>query len=136
MVDEQLPVAYNRTWGKTGLTPGVCLLTIFRKKKSISTDEFLDRWFNGHTPLSLQIHPLWHYSRNQVIDTGENVQAHYDGIVEEHCRTQSELLNPIKFFGGAFSMLPNMIRTYFDVNGFLDYPSIEPYLVREYYYRG
>ena len=56
----------------------------------------------------------------------------YDGIVEEHCRTRSELLNPTKFFKNTLMMIPNMIRVYFDVRSFLDYSSVEPYFTSEY----
>ena len=131
VVEHALPVAYRRNWSAESRTPGICLLTLFRKKKSIARDEFLERWHSGHTPLSLQIHPLWHYSRNVVTEwTG----TQYDGIVEEHCRKRSDMTNPFKFYGGPLRMLPNMIRVYHDVKGFLDYPSIEPYMVSEYYF--
>ena len=113
-------------------TPGVCLLTLFRKKKNLDYHEFIDRWHNGHTPLSLKIHPLWHYSRNVVEETEPGSIELYDGIVEEHTRTRKELMNPFKFFGNPIVILPNMLRVYFDVNGFLDYGSVEPYLTQEY----
>jgi hypothetical protein len=132
-VTEALPVAYEKTWPDGEVSPGVCLLTLFRKKKKIDYDTFIDRWHNGHTPLSLKIHPLWHYNRNVVdkhlVDTSET----FDGIVEEHCRTKAELFNPFKFFGNPLLIIPRMLEVYFDVRSFLDYPSIEPYLVSEYY---
>jgi hypothetical protein len=130
-VEQALPVAYTRDWPTMTKTPGACLLTLFRKKKSLEHEEFIRRWHNGHTPLSLEIHPLWHYARNVVV---KSTGKHYDGIVEEHCRSRSSMLNPAKFFGGPLKMLPNMIRVYLDVKGFLDYGSIEPYLVSEYYF--
>lgn len=131
VVEQALPVAYTRNWPAMTKTPGVCLLTLFRKKRSLDHEEFIRRWHNGHTPLSLEIHPLWHYVRNVVIQSDGK---RYDGIVEEHCRNRNSMLNPAKFFGGPLKMLPNMIRVYLDVNGFLEYGSIEPYLVSEYYF--
>lgn len=130
-VEQALPVSYTRSWPAKSRTPGACLLTLFRKKNDLSNEDFLNKWHNGHTPLSLEIHPLWHYSRNVVL---QSTGTHYDGIVEEHCRTKNEMLNPFRFFGGPVKMLPNMIRVYMDVRGFLDYRSIEPYLVSEYYF--
>jgi len=132
-VTEALPVAYKKDWKDGEVTPGICMLTLFRKKKNINYDTFINRWHNGHTPLSLKIHPLWHYNRNVVNQFLINNSEKCDGIVEEHCRTQSELLNPFKFFGNPFIIIPRMIEVYSDVNSFLDYPSIEPYLVSEYY---
>jgi hypothetical protein len=130
---EALPVKYKKTWKDGEITPGVCLLTLFRKKKKLEYAKFLDRWHNGHTPLSLKIHPLWHYNRNVVEEGSPDNSEKFDGIVEEHCKTSAELFNPFKFFGNPFIIIPRMIQVYFDVNSFIDYPSIEPYLVAEYH---
>lgn len=132
-VTEALPVKYEKTWADGVITPGVCLLTIFRKKKKLEYAKFLDRWHNGHTPLSLKIHPLWHYNRNVVESQHPDNSEKFDGIVEEHCKTSSELFNPFKFFGNPIIIIPRMLHVYFDVNSFIDYPSIEPYLVAEYH---
>ena len=130
---EDLPVSYNKSWTNQEPTPGACLLTLFRQKKNIDYDTFIDRWHNGHTPLSLKIHPLWHYSRNVVKEALVESPEHWDGIVEEHTRTRQELLNPVRFFGGIAKMPYNMIRVFKDVKSFLDYGSVEPYLVTEYH---
>ncbi len=132
-VTEALPVKYEKTWEDGKITPGVCLLTLFRKKKKLEYEKFLDRWHNGHTPLSLKVHPLWHYNRNVVESRYPDNSEKFDGIVEEHCKTSSELFNPFKFFGNPLIIIPRMLQVYFDVNSFIDYPSIEPYLVAEYY---
>jgi len=132
-VTEALPVAYTKDW-KDGLpTPGVCLLTLFRQKRSIDHDTFIDRWHNSHTPLSLKLHPLWNYNRNVVVGRGPNNLESWDGIVEEHCRTSEDLLNPFRFFGDALHIIPNMLSVYRDTKSFLDYGSIEPYLAMEYH---
>lgn len=132
-VTEALPVEYDKTWADGDVTPGVCLLTLFRKKKKLAYEKFLNRWHNGHTPLSLKIHPLWHYNRNVVEDNLPASKEKFDGIVEEHCKTSSELFNPFKFFGNPLVIIPRMLQVYFDVKSFIDYPSIEPYLVSEYH---
>jgi hypothetical protein len=105
-------------------------VTLFKKKSDIDFATFIDRWHNGHTPLSLEIHPMWNYSRN-VVKKAVGGCIHYDGIVEEHFRTRSDLLNPLKFFGHPLTMIPNMWRVYSDVKGFLDYPTIATYLATE-----
>jgi len=131
-VTEALPIAYVKDWPDGEATPGVCLLTLFRQKKNIDRNTFIDRWHNGHTPLTLKIHPIYHYNRNEVVETfGDPLQV-YDGIVEEHCMTRKELMNPFKFFAKSGFAPINMIKTYFDVNSFIDYKSIETYLVTEY----
>jgi len=132
-VTEALPVKYDMTWVDGEITPGVCLLTLFRKKKDLEYSTFLDRWHNGHTPLSLKIHPLWHYNRNVVEEHFPASAEKFDGVVEEHCKTSSELFNPFKFFGNPLVIIPRMLQVYFDVKSFIEYPSIEPYLVSEYH---
>lgn len=131
-VTEALPVAYDKSWEDGMVTPGICLLTLFNQKKSIDYKTFIDRWHNSHTPLSLKIHPLTHYDRNVVDEREISNTESWDGIVEEHCKTKSELLNPTKFFGGTLKMIPNMISVYTDTKSFLDYGTIETYLASEY----
>lgn len=135
-VTDAYPVVYEKTWVNGDKTPGICLLTLFKQKRGISYDTFIDRWHNSHTPLSLKIHPLWHYNRN-VVDEKlfENAEP-WDGIVEEHMRTRSELINPFKFFGNPLVIFPRMIQVFLDTYSFLDYGSIEPYLVAEYHIKG
>lgn len=130
-VEEAIPVAYEKSWEDGQATPSVCLFTLFRQKKGIDYDTFIYRWHNSHTPLSLKIHPLWHYNRNVVKEKLTDSSNLWDGIVEEHTRSTDELLNPLKFFGNPFTMIYNMIRVYFDTKSFLDYKTIEPYLATE-----
>jgi hypothetical protein len=130
-VEEAIPVAYKKNWKDGVNTPGVCLFTLFRKKNGIDYDLFINRWHNGHTPLSLKIHPLWNYNRNVVKKKLTDISYEWDGIVEEHFRTSSDLLNPLKFFGNPLIMVYNMLRVYSDTKSFLDYKTIEPYFTTE-----
>lgn len=134
LVSEAVPVAYEMNWPVNTRTPGACMLTLFCQKKGISHDEFLNRWFNGHTPLSLKLHPLWNYVRNQVTDS-TGAAAHYDGIVEEHVKDAKDLLRPFRFFGPFYRVPLSMLQTLIDVTGFIQYSSIETYLVSEYWYQ-
>lgn len=132
-VTEALPIAYTKNWSDGEPTPGICLLTLFRKKKGLGHETFIDRWHNGHTPFTLKVHPIYHYNRNVVNGAIGEVQEQYDGIVEEHCRDRKELLNPMKFFAKSGFAIKNMILTWFDTKSFIDYKSMETYLVQEYH---
>ncbi len=132
-VEEAIPVSYSKSWKNGTLTPGICLLTLFRQKQGLPRETFLDRWHNSHTPLSLRIHPLWHYNRNVVTVRFGAAEPAWDGIVEEHFRTRADLLNPFLFFGNPLVIIQHMMEVYRDTNSFLDYKTIEPYLVREYH---
>jgi hypothetical protein len=132
-VDEAIPVAYQKTWKDTEATPGVNLLTLFRKKGTIDYETFIHRWHHGHTPLSLKIHPLWNYNRNVVMKNLADSSESWDGIVEEHFRSASDLLNPVRFFDNPLTMFYRMIQVYLDTRSFLDYPSMQTYLAVEYH---
>ncbi len=136
-VEEALPVAYEKTWRDGEPTPGVCLLTLLSRKRGLDDATFLARWHDGHTPLSLEIHPLWGYSRNVVsraID-GRLDEPRLDGIVEEQFRERADLLDPRRMYGGALRMLPNMIRVGRDIAGFIDLRAMEVYLATERWIR-
>lgn len=130
-VEEAIPVGYQKNWDDGETTPGVCLLTLFRQKPGLDYKTFIHSWHNGHTPLSLKIHPLWNYNRNVVTEKLTDSSFAWDGVVEEHFRSTSDLLNPLKFFGNPLTMVFNMLRVYFDTNSFLDYKTIEPYFATE-----
>ena len=132
-VTEAIPVAYEKIWKDGEPTPGVCLFTLFRQKKGISYNTFIDRWHNSHTPLSLRLHPLWNYSRNVVTGKLSETSTEWDGIVEEHFRSKSDLLNPFKFFGKPLTIVQNMLAVYQDTQSFLDYKTLETYLATEYH---
>jgi hypothetical protein len=132
-VTEALPVSYQRSWNDGEPTPGACLLTLFSQKKSIDYNTFINRWHNGHTPLSLRIHPLWNYVRNVVNETIFEDSARFDGIVEEQVRKSADLLNPFRFFGNPLIIIPRMLMVYSDTKSFIDYGGMETYLVAEYH---
>jgi hypothetical protein len=135
LVEEAYPVAYDRSWSDGEPTPSPILLTMLGKKAGVTTDEFIDRWHNGHTPLSLEIHPLWYYQRNVILEPITEGADPCDGIVLEACHTRGDLLNPARFFGGPLKMVPNMLRVASDINGFLDMKKTETFYATEYHLR-
>lgn len=135
-VEESTPRAYARDWPDGADTPGGSMLTLLHRRAGLSDAEFLRRWHEGHSPLALEIHPLWNYVRNVVAAPVLPGSPPLCGIVEEQCRTRGELLDPVRFFGGWLRMVPNMLRVYGDVRSFLDLAAIENYLVTERWLRG
>ena len=134
-VEEAYPVNYDKAWSDGEPTPSPILLTMLHKKAGVPTEEFIQRWHDGHTPLSLQIHPLWYYQRNVIREPLIEGSDHSDGIVIEACRTRGELLNPTRFFGGGLKMVPNMLRVAKDISGFLDMKKTETFYATEYHLR-
>ncbi len=141
-VTEALPAAYERDWPNCQDTPGLCLLTLLRRKRGMDDAELFERWHGGHTPLTLRTHPVWCYVRNAVDEPVIAGSPLFDGIVEEHFRCSAELLNPAIFFGGPHrterpalkglpAMVPNMVKVGLDIGSFLDMGSLETYLTTE-----
>ena len=135
-VDESLPRAYRRDWPDGRDTPGGSMLTLLHRRAGLTDAEFLRRWHEGHSPLALEIHPLWNYVRNVVTAPVLPGSPPLCGIVEEQFRTRADLLDPVKLFGGWLRMVPNMLRVYVDVRRFLDLAALENYLVTERWFRG
>ncbi len=116
-------------------SPGVELLTLFRRTPGLDDETFLQRWHGVHTPMSIEIHPLRGYIRNVVQTRWPADATPLDGIVEEYFDTRRDLLNPAVFFGGALRMIPNMVRVAWDIRGFIDLATIETYWVTERWLR-
>lgn len=131
LVEEAIPVGYTKTWADGSPTPGECLLTLFHRKPEIDQDTFLRRWHNGHTPLSLRLHPLWNYNRNVVSSCLTSSSEWYDGIVEEHFRKASDLHNPFIFFGPPLKVPLHMYQVFMDTRSFIDMRRIETFLTCE-----
>ncbi len=134
-VDESVPREYRHDWPDGRDTPGGSMLTLLHRRAGLTDAEFLRRWHDGHSPLALQIHPLWNYVRNVVAAPVLPGSPPLCGIVEEQFRSRSELLDPVAFFGGWLRMVPSMLRVFVDVRGFLDLAAIENYLVTERWIR-
>ncbi|HTP28003.1 MAG TPA: hypothetical protein VMK12_20405 [Anaeromyxobacteraceae bacterium] len=134
-VDESVPRAYCRDWPEGQDTPGGSMLTLLHRRAGLTDAEFLRRWHDGHSPLALDVHPLWNYVRNVIAAPVLPGSPPLCGIVEEQCRTRGELLDPVQFFGGWLWMVPNMLRVLTDVRSFLDLAALENYLVTERWFR-
>jgi hypothetical protein len=132
-VEEAIPVSYSRNWDDGVITPGICLLTLFHRKPAIDEDTFIRRWHEGHTPLSLKLHPLWNYYRNVVSRTLTENSSWYDGIVEEQVQKEVELLNPFIFFGPPLKVPVHMFQVFMDTRSFIDMRRIETYLASEFH---
>jgi hypothetical protein len=135
LVEEAVPVAYTKTWEDRNPTPGECLLTLFHSKQNLDYELFIRRWHDGHTPLSLKLHPLWNYNRNVVKKVIGSNTVWYDGIVEEQFKKPSQLLNPFVFFGPPLKVPLHMYRVFTDTKSFIDMKRIETYLATEVHFK-
>ncbi len=133
LVTESVPRDYDeRTWPDGERTPGAKLVTLFQKPDRLTEEEFLREWHGTHTPLSLEIHPLWRYARNVVVRPVTDGAPRFAGIVDEQFRTLEDLTDPSRFYGSPETMQANMKRVLDHCRRFLDLERIETYVMSEY----
>lgn len=134
-VSESTPVSYSKDWSDGMPSPGVVMLTIMRKNRRLSRDQFMSEWFGRHSPMAIRIHPLWNYIRNVVDGPVVDGSPALDGLVEEHFWSLKDITSPVRFFGGWRHFLPNMVRVGRHALKFLNFTAVENYLLTEYHVR-
>jgi hypothetical protein len=122
-VDESVPVARTSHAAAT-------LLTLFRRSPAIDEPLFRTRWFDEHTPMTLEVHPVIGYVRNVVLSALAPGSAPWDGIVTEDFAEERDLVT-LRLFGRGPRALVNAMRVGRHVRSFLDLKTIETYLVTE-----
>jgi len=133
LVTESVPREWDRrTWPDGARSPGVKLVSVFEQPARLGREEFIARWHGSHTPLSLEVHPLWRYVRNAVARPLSAGAPPYAGIVEEHVRELADLTDPARFYGGAERMAANMRRILEDARSFLDLERVASVVTSEY----
>ena len=109
---------------------GACtLLTLFRQRPGLDRREFFRRWYEEHTPMTLEIHPVRGYVRGAV-DEHLGGDERWDGIVTEDFATLSDLTS-LRLFGRGAKAIRNAVRVGLHIRTFLDLPSLETYLVQK-----
>ncbi|HBZ69958.1 MAG TPA: hypothetical protein DEP35_09575 [Deltaproteobacteria bacterium] len=133
LVTESVPRDYDaRTWPDGERTPGVKLVTLFEKPERLTDEEFIERWHGSHTPLSLEIHPMWCYVRNVVARRLTSDGPDWRGIVDEQFRTAEDLTDPTRFYGVSGDWKLNIQRVLDDCRRFLDLERIQTAVMSEY----
>ena len=129
-VIKTVPVDYEKTWPDGEPSPGIQQVTFLQQRQDMQYADFRDYWFCSHTPFGVDIHPLWRYERNEVVEAITPDAPGYNGIVELHLYEIEDLTDPNRFFGGNFLM--NAIRIGIDVSKFIDMSTVEVTAMTEY----
>lgn len=129
-VAKTVPLDYERTWPDGEPSPGIQQVTFLQQRDEITYEDFRDYWFCSHTPFALDIHPLWRYERNEVVEAITENAPEYNGIVELHLYEVEDLTDLNRFFGGNFII--NALRIDFDVSHFINMNTIEVTAMNEY----
>lgn len=127
-VQEAIPLDYERTWKPGEPSPGLKQVTFFSRRKGMTYEEFVSYWRGTHTPLALEVHPLFRYVRNVVTDPLTEGAPSYEGIVELSFRTLEDVTDTQRFYGGKPE---NVQRIATDVRNFIDFDTIDIAHMRE-----
>lgn len=130
-VSESTARSYERTWPDGQDSPGITLLTLFRRRRGLGREEFVRRWHEGHSPHALRFHPMWNYLRNIVDEVLTEKADPWGGIVEEQYREVSDVNDPRRFFRGTLHILPRLAATLVQTNRFLDLFTLQSYILVE-----
>lgn len=132
-VNNSLPLDYTKTWGDGDVSPGVVSMSFFQRKGDQNKQAFKNYWFCSHTPFALDIHPLWRYERNTVVESITANAPAFDGIVPLHMQSDAGLEDFSQFFGAdGNNAISNALRIQIDVTNFIDMEKIEATAMREY----
>lgn len=126
------PVSYDRGWAWGEVSPGLVQLTFLARKKGMEDAAFFSAWHDVHTPLAMEIHPLFRYTRHTVTDVLTEGAEPFEGIVELHFRHDEDVTDPVRFYGGNTE---NARRIAEDVRSWIDFGSIEVVHGRERVHR-
>jgi len=119
-VEESIPVPRRAEARAT-------LVTFFRQSARVDRNLFMQRWFDEHTPMTLEVHPVVGYVRNVVTSPLLHGAPSWDGIVTEDFADLRDLTT-LRLFGRGPRALANVVRIGRHVSSFLDLPSIQTYL--------
>jgi hypothetical protein len=67
LVEENLPLAYERTWASGTPSPGVRMVSTIYRRDGMSRADFEKHWLGVHTKIAKSYTiPVWNYSQNIV----------------------------------------------------------------------
>ena len=132
LVTESIVREYQaRDWLVGERSPGITLVAAFRKSAVLADEKSDRRWHEGHSKLSLKVHPLWRYVRNTVARVITPGAPDFRAIVEERVRRYEDM-EPEAFYRGQQPLVANDLATFVDLGG-IDQMRIE--LMSEYILR-
>ena len=133
LVTESVPRDCERSgWRSGARSPGLVMISAFPQPPWLERAEFIARWHGSHTPLALEVHPLWRYVRNVVARALTPGGPELAGIVEEHVREPRDLVEPERFYGGRERAAANMQRILDDATRFLELELVASVVTSQY----
>lgn len=129
LVTESIARDYaDRDWADGTVSPGITLCAAFPKPVWQTDEAFYNEWQEGHTPMSLEVHPLTRYVRNAVARILTPGAPAFRAIVEERVGSLDDIANVDRFYGSEEGMERAIAHT----ARFTDPGSLQGMLMSEY----
>jgi hypothetical protein len=99
-----------RSWPDGQRSPGLTLVSLLERPRSLPRDEWVRRWHGTMSPVSESIQPRTRYVRNLLVEPLTDAPPPFEGLVEECWPSARHLTEPMLFYGasGTVEMLRNM----------------------------
>jgi hypothetical protein len=91
LVEEFVPVAYERTWRSGEASPGLRMVSALHRRADLSREAFEAHWRGPHALVAKSYTvPVWNYVQN-VVRVALGHDSDVDGFVGMHFRTAEDL---------------------------------------------
>lgn len=143
-VDEWLYTDYGenphsgpRDWPDGQRSPGILAVTLLRKPKRLSREDWMRRWFGWQSPMSEWMQPRPRYVRHIVTEVLTPDTEAVEGIVEEDWPSGEHVTNPRLFYsaGSTWQLIRHMAIMLRSVTRILNLWNITTVMLSEYFIR-
>lgn len=138
LVNESVPLRNSRHPAAPGArTDGFAQMAFLQRPTSLSEDEFLDLWLNGHTPVAVDLQDTFGYVQNVVTRPLTPGATRWAAIVEE-LFPAGAMTDPHVFYdavGDDELLRRNQKAMFASTNRFLDFGAIDVIPTSQYVLR-
>ena len=91
LVEEHVPLVYERSWPSGTPSPGVRMVSSLTRCENLTKEAFAAHWLGPHVEVALSYTvPFWHYNQN-VVREALTPNSPEDGFVGMHFRTAERM---------------------------------------------
>lgn len=113
-------------------SPGISTVAVVRRNPAFDVRSFREFWYGHQSPMSGEVQPRLHYTRNTVVHPVTPGAPPYDGIVVECWPSVEVVTDPIAFHGGPEVGEENLRVMLDSVTQLFDLASLRSLAMSEY----
>ncbi|MCZ7629684.1 MAG: hypothetical protein M5U19_11800 [Microthrixaceae bacterium] len=113
-------------------SPGISTVAVVRRNPTFDPRSFREFWYGHQSPMSGEVQPRLHYTRNTVVHPVTPGAPPYDGIVVECWPSVEVVDDPIAFHGGSEVGEENLVVMLDSVTQLFEMGSLRSLAMSEY----